>query len=515
MCMIFLLGFISGISQIYANYCSCISLNILHLTKIKVSTFIHLINPETMYKIIYALLLFPILLWCQTTDNTNKVHRHYYKDKVVSVEVWKGTDKITDSLKTYHNNGKLNEVFYFDDKGRKNANCFQYNSLGEKLVSWNFSHGKLLSRTDHKLPFNNKETEENAKKHLQLLAELNAKTNYNPVNINDLFKRGNLRARLGNKTLALDDLKKVEWIINKNAKDTTKVIPESVKANREKFKSSLYDLIANIYGSLEMENYTNQYYLKAMAVAPKDNRILYNFANYLQQKKSTDLARYYLEKIVAEQPQHGHARWALAKLYSDIGEYEKGMENINAAFLKEKIIIERSSNYGGRDLKTTRGLLYHKLGNSEKGIQDLKEALNIDKNNSYAMKNLGIIYLDQKKYNQACELFEKAKALDYTLVYDENDLAALLQSACNNVQPEIVVEKPKPFVFPNPATTLITVKNYDFKNFDYELFDFESNSVLRGKSTDGSIDVSRLNAGFYVLKIFNTDSPQTFKIIKQ
>ena len=131
------------------------------------------------------------------------------------------------------------------------------------------------------------------------------------------------------------------------------------------------------------------------------------------------------------------------------------------------------------------------------------------------MKNLGIIYLDQKKYNQACELFEKAKALDYTLVYDENDLAALLQSACNNVQPEIVVEKPKPFVFPNPATTLITVKNYDFKNFDYELFDFESNSVLRGKSTDGSIDVSRPNAGFYVLKIFNTDSPQTFKIIKQ
>ncbi len=156
-----------------------------------------------MYKIIYALLLFPILLWCQTTDNTNKVHRHYYKDKVVSVEVWKGTDKITDSLKTYHNNGKLNEVFYFDDKGRRNSNCFQYNSLGEKLVSWNFSHGKLLSRTDHKLPFNNKETEENAKKHLQLLAELNAKTNYNPVNINDLFKRGNLRARLGNKTLAL------------------------------------------------------------------------------------------------------------------------------------------------------------------------------------------------------------------------------------------------------------------------------------------------------------------------
>ncbi len=468
-----------------------------------------------MKKTIYALLLFPVLSWSQTNDNVNKVHRHYYKDKVVSIELWKGTDKIIDSLKTYYNNGKLNEVFYFDAKGHKNTNCFQYNNLGEKLVTWNFSHGKLLSRTDHKLPFNNKETEETAKKHLQLLTELNTKTNYNPVNINDLFKRGNLRSRLGNKTLALDDLKKVEWLINKNEKDTTKIIAESVKANRKKLKSTLFDLFANIYGALEMENYAYQYYLKAMTAAPKDNRILYNFANYLQQKKSTDLARYYLEKIIAEQPEHGHARWGLARLYSDIGEYEKAMENIDIAFLKEKIIIERSSNYGGRDLKTTRGLLYHKLGESEKGIQDLKEALEMDKNNSYAMKNLGIIYLNQKKYNEACALFEKAKKLDYTLIFDEKDLDALLQSACNNIQTEIVIEKPKPFVFPNPATTLITVKNYDFKNFDYEFFDFESTSVLRGNSSDGTIDVSRLNAGFYILKIFNTDSPQTFKIIKE
>ncbi|MFN4152240.1 MAG: T9SS type A sorting domain-containing protein, partial [Candidatus Sericytochromatia bacterium] len=71
------------------------------------------------------------------------------------------------------------------------------------------------------------------------------------------------------------------------------------------------------------------------------------------------------------------------------------------------------------------------------------------------------------------------------------------------------------FAFPNPATTVVTIKNYDYKNFDYDFFDFESNAVLHGKSTDGTIDVSRLNAGFYILKISNTDSPQTFKIIKE
>ncbi|HTG66151.1 MAG TPA: tetratricopeptide repeat protein [Flavobacterium sp.] len=469
-------------------------------------------------KILISLILFPVIIWSQsnkTDSNNNNVHRHYYKDKIISVEIWRGSDKMIDSIKTYHSNGKINEVFYFDEKGRRNSNSFQYNNLGEKLVTWNFSHGKLLSRTDHKLPFNNKENDENAKKHLQLLTELNTRTNYNPTNINDLFQRGNLRARLGNRTLALDDLKKVERIVSKSEKDTTKVISETVKASRAKFKSTLFDLLANQFGALEMENSAYQYYLKAMTVAPKDYRILYNFANYLQQKKSTDLARHYLEKIVAEQPQHGHARWALAKLYSDIGEYEKAMENITIAFQKEKTIIQRSSNYGGRDLRTTRGLLYHKLGESEKGIQDLKEALKMEKNNSYAMKNLGIIYLDQKNYGEACELFEKAKALDYTLVFDENDLTALIESACNNIPQVETIAIPKPFVFPNPATTMVTIKNYDYKKFDYDFFDFESNAVLHGSSTDGTIDVSKLSTGFYILKISNTNSPQTFKIIKE
>ncbi|HEY6142615.1 MAG TPA: tetratricopeptide repeat protein [Flavobacterium sp.] len=468
-------------------------------------------------KIVHFVLLFPILLWSQknNTTTTNKVLRNYYDDQVVSIEFWKGTDKITDSIKTYYSNGKLNEVLYFDEKGHTNSNCFQYNKQGEKLVTWNFSHGKLLSRTDHKLPFNNKETEESSKKALQLLTELNLKTNYNPTKITDLYKRGSLRSRLGNKILAFDDFKKVERFLNKKSKDTLTAIPDSIKANLTKFKSNLYDNLARIYMSFEMENHAFEYCYKAISAAPKDYRILYNFTGYLQQRKSNDLALYYYKKILAENPEHPHARWGIAKLYSDIGEYDKAMESINIAFKYEKKIIERTPGYGGRDLRTTRGLLYHKLGESEKGITDLKEVLKMDPNNSYAMKNLGIIYLDQKKFNEACSLFKKAKELNYTLAYDEKDLDALLESACNNIEPEIIVAKTKPFVFPNPATTHITIENYDFKNFDYEFFDFEFHSVLRGNSSDNVIGVSMLKPGFYILKILNPDSPQTFKIIKQ
>jgi len=466
-----------------------------------------------MCKFLIYFLFFSVLMTAQT-NNTNRLKRYYYKDSVVSVEIWSGKDKKLDSLKTYYSNGKLNEVFYYDEKGFKNSNCYQLNKEGEKQVTWNFLHGKLISRTDHKLPFN-KVNEENAKNQLQYLTELNQKTNYNPTAIYDLYRRGSLRAGLGNTTLALEDLKKAENYLNKISKNKNSSKLDKALASREKFKSNLYDLMANVYLDLEMENHAIGYFYKAMASAPNDMRILYNFASLLRVKKSTDLAQYYLEKVIATMPEHGFARWSLSILYSDKGEYQKAMENMSVAFPREKNIIARSTDYGGRDLRTTRGFLYHKLGESEKGIQDLKEALEMDKNNSYAMKNLGIIYLEQQKYDEACKLFEKARELKYSLVFDEKDLDGLLESACNKARLKEAIIIPKPFVFPNPATTSITIGNYDFKNFDFEFFDFESNSILKGKSSNTTIDVRSLMSGFYLLKIYNTDSPQTFKIIKE
>lgn len=467
-----------------------------------------------MHKKILVLLFFPVLLSAQSNkETTNKVTRYFYDDKVTSVEIWYGSDNKRDSVNTYHSNGKLNEVFYYDEKGLKNSNCYQYDMQGEKLVTWNFSHGRLMGRTDHKLPFN-KDSEETMKKMLQALTELNAKTSYNPDKIADIAKRGNLRARLGNTSLAIEDLKRVEFLMDRISKKPT-IVPDSVKAKREKFKSNIYDLLGNLYMSFEMENHAFHHFYKAMASAPNDYRILYNFANCLQNRKQNDLALFYLEKIIKEKPEHGHARWGIAKLYSDLGQYEKAMENINVAFTKEKTIIEHSSGYGGRDLRTTRGLLYHKLGDSEKGIKDLKEVLEMDKNNTYALKNLGIIYLDQKKHEEACELFQKAKELNYSLIFNENDLEPLLESACNNIVPDEIVQKKKAFVFPNPAVSLISLENFSSEKFSFALFDFESNPVLNGNTTNGTIDVSSLASGFYILKVSNEGVTETFKLIKQ
>lgn len=466
-------------------------------------------------KIVFALLFLPVFLSAQEkgSDTSDNVSRYFYDDHVVSVEIWYGKDKKPDSTKTYYSNGKLNEIFFYDDQGLKDSNAYQYNKQGEKLVTWNFSHGKLVSRTDHKLPFN-KDKEETVKKALKLMTEINIRTNYNPTKVNDLFNRGVLSISLGNTTLALEDLKKVEYSVDKDPKNKDIVLSDSLEKKRSVFRSKLYDRLANIYASLEMDNFAFNYCYKAIRNAPDDLRILYNFAILLQRRKSYDLARFYLEKIVAKKPDQAHAQWALAILYSDTGEYQKAMESITVAFKNEKTIIDKSVGYGGRDLRTTRGLIYHKLGESEKGITDLKYVLDRDKNNSYAMKNLGIIYLGQLQYKEACELFKKADELNYTLVYDEVDLPSLLESACNNVQPEVTALK-KPFVYPNPAQTTISIENLKTKNFDFEFFDFESKSALKGKTSDGTVNVIALTPGFYILKVTIEDVVETFKVIKE
>lgn len=464
-------------------------------------------------RIFLVLLFLPVFLQAQEKQKADNVTRYFYDDHVVSIEIWYGADKKPDSSKTYYSSGKLNEVFYFDKNGLKDGNCFQFNKQGEKLVTWNFLHGKMTSRTDHKLPFD-KDREESVKKALKMLTDINARTNFNPTEINDLYNRGVLSISLGNTTLAIEDLKRVEFAIDKDPKNKKVVLSDSAQKKTAVFRSKLYDRMASIYASLDMESFAFNYYYKAIKNAPNDYRILYNFATLLQQRKSYDLARYYLEKIVIEKPEHAHAYLALARLFSETEEYQKAFENIQKAFKYEKN-IDKITAYGGRDLKTTRGLIYHKLGESEKGIADLEEELEIDKNNSYAMKNLGIIYLDQKKYDEACKFFQKAKELNYTLAYDENDLDAFLENACNKKQPEITAVKNKPYIFPNPATTEISVGNFTSKSFDFEFFDFQSKSVLKGKSSDGTINVIALSSGFYILKITSGESIEIFKVIKE
>ena len=58
--------------------------------------------------------------------------------------------------------------------------------------------------------------------------------------------------------------------------------------------------------------------------------------------------------------------------------------------------------------------LFLKTGKETEGLSDINYSLQLDKNNSYAYRNLGIYQLDKGEKAEALKLFIKAKELDDT-----------------------------------------------------------------------------------------------------
>lgn len=454
--------------------------------------------------IFFYFLLIPICLLAQKKEN--KVKRIYYNDNIIAFERYYGDYKKIDSIKTYYKSGELDELFYFDENYYQ-GESYKFNRKGERITTWDFNKGKLISRVDHKISFN-KKTKEKVQKAYTQIKEVNEAIKKNPNSLKSRYKRARYRRYLGNKVLALNDFKKIEKRFKKIQKKET--IPE-------KLLGGLYDHLAGIYSSYEMENKTIHYKLKAIQASPKESRLYNNLGTYLVKKKQYRLGINYLNKAIEMVPNHSFANWSLSKAYTDLEDYEKAMTCVNIAFENETSIYKRGSKISERDLRTIRGLLHHKLNDSDKGIADLKEALNINSNNSFALRNLGVIYHDLEEYNKSCDLLQKSRELGYEKIHDRLDLEDYLEYSCNNKASENNVLKfhDKPYIYPNPAKDIIRINNFNFENFNYSIYNFESKLIHQGKAKNNMISVSNLPTGLYILKIETNNEMNTFKLIKE
>lgn len=453
--------------------------------------------------ILIVFFIIPVYLFSQ--DDENRVKRIFYRDSVLAVERWYGNDKKLVSLKTYYKSGELDEDFHYKN-GLFDGLSYKFNKKGEKLTSWKFERGNLIERTDHKIKFNKKNEDQVKKAHNDLIG-LNEKLKQNPNDFKSTFQRANIRNYLGDNVLALNDFKKIEKNILKIQE--TKKIPE-------KMLGSIFDHLANIYQSYEMENYTIHYKLKALKASPKESRLYHNLGSYLVSIKSYRLGIEYLNKAIEMVPNHSFANWVLAVAYTDLEDYEKAMTCINIAFKNESNIYKRGEGTAETDLWTIRGFLYHKLGETEKGITDLDEALNINSDNSFALRNLGVIYYDLGDYNKSCELLQKSKLLGYEKTHDRYDLEDYLQFSCSNKTAEKSLKgvSELPFIYPNPVQTVINISNLEFKRFNYWLYNFESKLLKQGVSNNEPIDASNLPSGLYILNIESNGLIHSFKVVK-
>lgn len=72
------------------------------------------------------------------------------------------------------------------------------------------------------------------------------------------------------------------------------------------------------------------------------------------------------------------------------------------------IFIDKDFSYSYNN----RGLAKIKLNLAEEGREDIEKSLELDSGNAHAYRNLGIYYDEKGDYDQALNLFLKAKELD-------------------------------------------------------------------------------------------------------
>ncbi|MFI1771590.1 T9SS type A sorting domain-containing protein [Thalassobellus citreus] len=435
------------------------------------------------------------------------VARFYYQDSIIAMEQFSNNKKL-DSIKTYYKTGELDELFYFN-KSSLNGESYKFNKTGEKIVTWIFNNDKLISRTDHFIKFNKKN-----KTRIQLihdeLVELNKlikNTKNGTVNTNLILQLSHKRLELGNRILALSDLM--------NVVNSIESLPEE---DQKKYKlSSYYDALGNVYESFEMYRLANIYKSKALKEEPNNSYFQYKLGAFKYTSKNYKSALKYLKKVIQKSPEHAAAHNILASLYIDFEAYENAMYHLYIAFRDETNLIKYGLDNTDNNLLTKRGFLQHKLGFSENGILDLKEAIYQDPQNSFAHRTLGFIYSELGKNNEACTELLIAKKLGYEKIHDRNDLSKHTSSWCKNdsISSKTLGLNKRPYVSPNPATDLIKIKNINDSNFEFEIFNSDNIVVKHGISEEKSIRLFGLQPDFYTLKIKSKGLEYTMKFVKK
>lgn len=441
-------------------------------------------------------------------DGAISVEKTFYKNGLLSKEVWYNGNKKIDSIKTYLIAGGIMELFYFDEKGKFHGKCSQYSADHKLKTTWEFNHGKLLNRTDYFLEFNLKNKSiiernlENAVKYGQIDGE-------NPDNRNALYARASALGTLGNGILSLNDFLQLKDIYEKrNQLRDSAVLAE------------VYSRVGSAYSNYNESDKSIHYRMLAIKTNPKETRHWYNLGSYLSLgQRNFREGMYYLKEVLKIYPKHNFANWALGATYLELEQYDLALKYVDLAFDNEAFLYKYGAGKTENDIRSIRGFVYHKLGKSDLGIADLNEAIHINDKNSIAHAYLGIVYSDLGQKKKACEYFQKAKELGYDKKYPYKEFQSLIEKACNSEEKlenvPFIAAKDMSYIAPNPAVDFVQVFNFPYSDFSYQIFNINSQLIREGKSINSKVKVDGLPTGLYLLTINKEGKQETFRLLKE
>jgi tetratricopeptide (TPR) repeat protein len=468
--------------------------------------------------VILAVIVFLVFENQIIAQKSGSINKLFFKNGLVAKEFYLGADQKTDSVKTYYKEGGLNEKFYYDDNSQFHGICEQFTSEGKLKTTWVFVHGNLIRTTHHIKEFNlkNKKTVDF---NYDNIDKMDLILKANPNDKQAFYSRAASREYLQNDVLA-----EIDYLILKADLENIKassVIKDKVQLeNFNKTLSEVYSRLGSIYSDWNYVNIAVDYKLKAINADPNEIRFIYNLGSYLvTEEEDFRLGIYFLNEVTKAFPNHNFAHWVLGYSYLELEQYDKAIKNIDIAFENEANLYEYGYGTAESDLRTIRGLAYHKSGKTDLGIKDLNEALRINDKNSVANKYLGIIYDDLGQSQKACEYFQKARTLGYEKKYYNKELQSFIQKNCTAAEKIIATSykatKDLPYIAPNPADNEVEVFNFPFSNFNYEILNPQYQKLRQGISNDKIIETSGLPSGFYILMVSNGDKREIFKLIKK
>ncbi|SHF68355.1 Por secretion system C-terminal sorting domain-containing protein [Tenacibaculum mesophilum] len=123
------------------------------------------------------------------------------------------------------------------------------------------------------------------------------------------------------------------------------------------------------------------------------------------------------------------------------------------------------------------------------------------------------------KYNgasTACETFADGEVEDYTVnIVNSSSSVAVSSTSDEFAEPLDKEAKSSLIAYPNPAVSNVTVKFGSNENVSYKITNTIGRVVLTGKTVNGTVNVSNLKTGIYLLEANDGKKSETIKLMKK
>ena len=130
---------------------------------------------------------------------------------------------------------------------------------------------------------------------------------------------------------------------------------------------------------------------------------LINIGYLYSQNEEHELAlKYYKKSIKVQKNWYGYNN--IGFQLTEMGKYKKAIK-----FLDKAIQINNHAY-----AYNNRGLAKIKMGNTKEGLEDLEKSRELDVNNAYYYKSMGVYHFDRGEYGIALDFFVQAKNIDTT-----------------------------------------------------------------------------------------------------